>query len=90
MNALAHSKHDLTTRKHVQGIQYELYLNSIPNGNNSASSAVSDVSRYVIIMKISTFCFLHDDHICGVVVRVLGYGSRGLGSIPVATRSSEV
>jgi hypothetical protein len=29
------------------------------------------------------------DRICGLVVRVLGYRSRGMGSIPGATRFSE-
>jgi hypothetical protein len=29
------------------------------------------------------------DHLCGLVVRVLGYRSRGPGSIPNATRFSE-
>jgi hypothetical protein len=29
------------------------------------------------------------DHLCGLMVRVIGYRSRGLGSIPGATRFSE-
>jgi hypothetical protein len=29
------------------------------------------------------------DHLCGLVVRVLGYRSRGPGSVPGATRFSE-
>jgi hypothetical protein len=29
------------------------------------------------------------DRLCGLVVRVTGYRSRGLGSIPVANRFSE-
>jgi hypothetical protein len=32
---------------------------------------------------------LHRDRLCGLVVRVLGYRSRGPGSIPGATRCSE-
>jgi hypothetical protein len=33
---------------------------------------------------------LADDRLCGLVVRVLGYKSRGSGSIPGSTRFSEM
>jgi hypothetical protein len=36
---------------------------------------------------LSVYFFV--DHLCGLVVRVPGYRSRGLGSIPSATRFSE-
>jgi hypothetical protein len=35
-------------------------------------------------------CFLWSDRLCGLVVRVLGYRSGGLGSIPGNTRKKKV
>jgi hypothetical protein len=34
-------------------------------------------------------CYVEGDRLCGLVVRVPGYRSRGPGSIPDATRFSE-
>jgi hypothetical protein len=33
--------------------------------------------------------YMHSDRLCGLLLRVLGYRSRGLGSIPGATIFSE-
>jgi hypothetical protein len=43
----------------------------------------------VSLFKISESCVCVDDCLCGLVVRVLGYRSGGLGSIPGTTRFSE-
>jgi hypothetical protein len=40
-----------------------------------------ELNLYVMQKKV--------DRLCGIMVRVLGYRSRGPGSIPVATRFSE-
>jgi hypothetical protein len=44
-------------------------------------------------VKCALFCVLYDhnmDRLCGLVVRVLGYRSGGLGSIPGTTRKKKV
>jgi hypothetical protein len=38
-----------------------------------------------LLLGIETFVVMND-RLCGLVVRVLGYGSGGLGSIPGTTR----
>jgi hypothetical protein len=56
----------------------------------AAGSAVWRVvvcNWYSIIF--SRLAYLHVDHLCGLVVRVPGYRSRGPGSIPGATRFCE-
>jgi hypothetical protein len=44
--------------------------------------------QYTSAQNIPLIC-MYVDHLCGLVVRVLGYRSRGPGSIPGATRFSE-
>jgi hypothetical protein len=49
---------------------------------------------YIVKFKLSVLCDLinkckvTEDHVCGLVVRVLGYGSGGPGSIPDTTRKN--
>jgi hypothetical protein len=44
---------------------------------------------WVMIYILFNFSYLHVDLLCGLVVRVPGYRSRGPGSIPNATRFYE-
>jgi hypothetical protein len=46
-------------------------------------SAIKKNSKYIRILRY------HSHRLCGLVVRVLGYRSRGPGSIPGVTRFSE-
>jgi hypothetical protein len=41
-----------------------------------------------MIFSNISYCDVYDDRLCGLVVRVPGYRSRGPGSIPGATRFS--
>jgi hypothetical protein len=40
--------------------------------------------------KYKIYIYILHDHLCGLVVRVLGYRSRGPGSIPSTTRQKKV
>jgi hypothetical protein len=49
------------------------------------------VNKFVLVRTVLKFCevFRNADRLCGLVVRVPGYRSRGPGSILGATRFSE-
>jgi hypothetical protein len=44
---------------------------------------------YIISVQVFLLSLALPNHLCGLVVRVLGYGSRGPSSIPGTTRFSE-
>jgi hypothetical protein len=47
------------------------------------------MSKGILTKKNYMIRYFQLDRLCGLVVRVLGYRSRGPGSIPGATRFSE-
>jgi hypothetical protein len=75
-----HSKYTFHNSSH------SVCLNWILNGILRVYKAFFEDIRLILIL--STVCNTKD-HLCGLVVRVLGYRSRGPGSIPGATRLSE-
>jgi hypothetical protein len=56
------------------------------NGSNSQATVTLKVSSFYTYIN-SSYCTV--DRLCGPVVRVPGYRSRGPGSIPGSTRFSE-
>jgi hypothetical protein len=45
---------------------------------------------YEMYVQAILIFYFHNDHFCGLVVRVLGYRSGGLGSIPGTTKKNAV
>jgi hypothetical protein len=68
-------------------VYFELLPTSLPLLDVSLCSFTVSVISYVLFL-ILTF-FAPDDRLCGLVVRVPGYRSRGPGLIPGATKFSE-
>jgi hypothetical protein len=55
----------------------------------STDSTLVSSSVYSLTLKLEA-TYLNNDHLCGLVVRVLGYRSGGPGSIPSTTRKKVV
>jgi hypothetical protein len=84
-----------TENKSLFEILYRVWIEALWRNNYMTSGnrmlclmgATSLNSTHKI--QIFDIALLHEDRLCGLVVRVLGYRSGGSGSIPGATRFSE-
>jgi hypothetical protein len=54
-----------------------------------SSTCIAPSNHESVVLQASTLIMPSSDRLCGLVVRVSGYRSRGSGSIPGATRFSE-